>query len=716
MTKKEDMMKLSQEERTVLKTGKSKFKTLLLFVLFSEIISPQIPFKGFCKLNSFEVDSGFTKIFSFNYDLNEHSDLLIYNPTEKKSALFDGKSGLNFIQNNKFSFPLDISVIEPIILPNNMVDTYAFTSRKNRIFGIYKFSSSGKPTIVSQIKFGSYPENISVANINKGVTHEFLISGNSFDGLSILSLNNNKLKEKRILENRVFKNAQFIDINSDGYEDIAALNSIENKLHFLFNNSRGEYNELRVLNIDEDILSMNIFDFNYDGFKDIIISTKSYIKIYFGDATSSFGRTVRIQTSTSADKFIIGDFNHDGFFDINYLNIEEGIISTIFAKDFNLFHPEFIQKKEKGIVDIIPFFSKFVYGAAYINQNGQVHIISTVALLSDDQQLAIGIEPDLITSFDHIDNGIVDLAFTDNFDKKLKLIIRNNAGLPERLFSINLYEEHNKIAEFSNSNSIKTFYLYSIDKKIIESLEIDFEEFSFSRKFHYAEGAIKDLIINPDSKGEAELFILYSKNKNLNMQVITKTQINYNQKLYTNLTSNWFDPFLFYDDRFTVGYWQFESDFIELNYINFTDKDQKSVNRLKLNQKNSLVISKSNKNFKKESIKYSSLLSNEEEIFLVSGEDELKVYKTNYPKNGFRITDKNQLFFGKTNSIFIYDSGLQALTEFTPSKTSNQLFLSEKFKNLILNNYTIQKLDQRNYHLIFTNTKSGNIEIRQLSR
>lgn len=76
-------MKLSKEERTVLKTGKSKFKTFLLFVLLSEIISPQIPFKGFCKLNSFDVDSGYTKIFSFNYNQNEYSDLLIFNPAEK---------------------------------------------------------------------------------------------------------------------------------------------------------------------------------------------------------------------------------------------------------------------------------------------------------------------------------------------------------------------------------------------------------------------------------------------------------------------------------------------------------------------------------------------------------------------------------------------------------------------------------------------------------
>jgi len=709
-------MKLSQEERTVLKQGKSKFKTLLLLVLFSEFISPQIPFKGFCKLNSFEVDSGFTKIFSFNYDLNEHSDLLIYNPTEKRSALYDGKSGSKFILNSRFSFPIEISSIEPNILPNNKIENFAFTSRKNRSFGVCKFDLSGKPALVSQIKFNSYPENISTTNNNIDSSQEFLISGNSFDGLSIVSLKKNQLKEKRIVEKRVFKKALFIDIKSDGFEDIAALNSIENKLHLFFNNSRGDFNELRTLNLDEDVLSLNVFDIDYDQFKDIIISTKSSIKIYFGDATASFNRTSTFQTSYSADKFIIGDFNHDGFFDFNYLNIDEGIISTIFAKDFNLFYPEFIQKKEKGIVDIIPFFSKFVYGAAYLNELGEVNILSSVVSMSDDQQLAVGINPNLIISFDHTNNGIVDFAFTDKYDKKLKFVIRSNAGLPEKLFTVNLYEEHNSILEFSNSDFRKTFFLYSADKKIIESLEIDFEKFSFIRKFHYAEGPIKELIIKPDVKGDAELFILYSQNKILNLQVITKTEINYNQKIYTNLSSNWFDPFLFFDEKLTVGYWQFESDYLNLNFMNYTDKGWKPVNKLKIKQNNLLLISKSNQSSEKGSDKYSAVLSAGDEISLVTGSTDIKFFNSKTTQNGFRITDKNQLFFGKTNTIFIYNSNLKALTEFITAKTGSQLFISEKFNNLELSSYTIQKLDQRNYHLIFTDVKSGNIEIRQLSR
>lgn len=709
-------MKLSKEERTALKTGTSKFKTLLLFVLFPQIISPQIPFKGFCKLNSFSIDSGFTKIFSFNYDQDEHSDLLIFNPADKKVSVYDGKTGTDFTLKELVTLPNEISSIEPIIIPNKLIENFAFTSRKTRSFGIYKFKTSGRPVLVSQIKLNSYPENLSINYDINDLSQSFLLSGNSFDGLSIISNKKNILSEKKICSNRLFQNAQFIDLNSDGYEDIVALNSIENKLHLFYNNSRNEYNELRYISIDDDVLSMKIFDINYDQYKDIIVSTKSTIKIYFGDGTASFNKIVNVQTNYSADKFIIGDYNRDGFFDFNYLNVSEGIVATIFAKDFDVFYPEIIQIKENGIVDLIPFFSKFVYGAAYINLNGKVHILSSVASMSENQHLAIAVEPNLITSFDHIENGILDFVFTDEFDKKLKFIIRSSAGLPEKYFSVALYEEHNRIIEFSNSKSIKTFFLYCTDKKVIEAIEIDFEKYSFRRKIHYSEGPIQELITKLDANGNAELFILYSKSKDLNLQVISKTAINYNQKLYTNLSSSWINPFLFFDNNLIVGYWQYDSDFIKLNYLSFTENERIPITKLMLNKNNSLLISKSNSGLKNEGFKYSALLANKDKLIMAAGRNEPGLYSTIYNPNEFRIQDKNQLFFGKTNSIFVYNYSTSALVEFTPARTGNRLSVTEKIANVRLSNFIIQKLDQRNLHMISTNVNSGLIEIRQLSK
>ena len=406
-------MKLSQEERTVLKTGISKFKTLLLCILFTELITPQIPFKGFCRLNSFKVDSGYSNLFSLNYDLNEYSDLLVYNPFSKTAKLYDGKAGMDFTINKDIDLPVELSKIEPIILYNGMIESYAFTSRKSRSFGILKFSTQGKPSTINQLKFDYYPENISVS-YNKSLNdYDFLISGNSFNGLSVVSNKNKKLTEKKITDKTVFKDANFIDLNANGIDDIVALNSVNNKIHLFFRNSNGDFEDLRQISLDDNVLSIHVFYINYDSFKDIIVSTTKSIIIFFGDSYAAYDNTVSIPTFYQADKFVYGDFNHDGYFDFNYLNIEHGIIITILAKDFYSFYPEFIHKKEKGLIDLTPFFSKFVYGVAFLNQNGEVNILSKVSSISDDQQLAVAIEPDLICSFDLLKYAFIVFAYTD---------------------------------------------------------------------------------------------------------------------------------------------------------------------------------------------------------------------------------------------------------------------------------------------------------------
>ncbi len=210
---------------------------------------------------------------------------------------------------------------------------------------------------------------------------------------------------------------------------------------------------------------MQVFDINYDGFKDILIGTNKSIKIYFGDSFASFNNTSTIPTLYQPDKFVYGDFNRDGFFDFNYLNIENGIISTIFAKDFYTYYPEFIQRQENGLVDLIPFYSKFVYGTAYLNTSGKISILSKVNSMSDNQQFAVVVKPTLISTFDNSSNGIKDLVYKDNFDGSLKFIIRDVTGLPDKIFAVKLFEDNKTLVVVSKSKNIKVFFLYSYGKQ-----------------------------------------------------------------------------------------------------------------------------------------------------------------------------------------------------------------------------------------------------------
>lgn len=709
-------MKPLKDGRIDLKTGISKYNTLLLCVLLTEIITPQIPFKGFCKFNSFKIDSGYTNIFSFNYNQNEYADLLVYNPFNKSAKLLNGEPGNLFDVKKDISLPFEISNIEPLVIGNSLIETYAVTSRKSRCFGMIKFSNEGKTSVISQIKFDSYPENLSIADCNADGNQDFLISGNSFNGLSIVVNDKNQLKEKKIVERTAFKFAEFIDLNADGAEDIVALNSFDNKLHFFFNDTRGQFRDLRQVDLGGDVLSFHVFDMNYDHYEDIILSISNSIVILFGDPTAAYSKSIKINTSFQADEFTYGDYNRDGFFDINYIDKQKGYISTIFAKDFYSFYPEMIHKKTERITDVIPFFSKFIYGTAYLNKNGEVSVLSKVSSMSDDQQLAVAVEPDLITSFDYLNNGITDIAFTDRFDGEIKFILKDAAGMLDKLFSIKLYDEAKNLVVFSNSKTVKTYLLFNINNRLIESIKVNFEEFSFERIHIYAKGFIQDLIVIPDSKNDPQLFILYANNKNLNLEVLTDYQSKFISSYYEGLTSNWSNPFLTLSDKINIGYWQSDEKNLSLKFLSVKDNKFQPLTKIEINKNVQSIISKSNQDYNNSDFRYVSIISANDNLYLFKGEKSVDVFTNNSSLGDLRITEKNQLFFGKNNSIFIYDKNSKTLNEIRMSEYKNELVKKNLLSNINLNNYIVLDSDKRNNHLIFTDTKPGYIGIRQLPK
>ena len=706
------MMKLSRGERIGLVTGLSK--SFLLFIILSDFIFPQIPFKGFCRLTTFKVDSGYTRIFSLNYDKDEYADLLVYNPQELKASLYHGFNGLNFELKRNINFPLQPSRIEPIIGKNNMIEDFAFTSRKSRAFGIYKFTIQGNPELIHQIKFNSYPENISIADINGDDKPEFLLSGNSFDGLSIIQYDKSKLVEDKILQGKTFLNAQFMDLNSDDVKDIAALNSVDNTIHLLFNNGRGEFTELRTINLSDDALALRIFDLNYDTFPDIIVSTKSSIKIYFGDPTHSYQNVVSIETPSSADDFVIGDFNRDGYFDFNCLSKSDGKIFTIFAKDFTNYYTEFFHTQKDGNIDLIPFFSRFVYGSAFINKNGEVNILSKIISLSDEQTLAIGISPGIISKFDLTDNGIMDLMFIDNFDQAIKFIVRDASGLPEKLFSVHLSDDHQNILVFNNSKLKKTFYFYSYNKRMIEALEVDFQNFTFKRDFFYTDGPILNLVINPDNSGNAEIFVLYSKNLALNLEIFSKTFLRYNKRSYTGISSDWLSPSIISTKDILLGYWNFKNQYLNFYIVDINPNKYETSVKNRIEGGDYLIFSESNNDKNINNNTSESIVVGNEGIFVLNLRDEYKIYSQKPNKYELRITDKNQLFFDKTNSIFVNDRANKDFYRIKLVKSKNQLLVEKLFTDVDISNFIVTNLDQRNNHLIYTDGKQ--LSINQLPK
>ncbi len=180
------MKKRLSGEKIDLKIESNRISFLfLLFFLSSEIL-PQIPINGFCKLNSYQFSSGYSKIFSLNYNDDSYSDLILYNPSSNVVSLFAGEKNETFAEAKEFEFPFSVSNFIPIREKNNEIKKYAFTSRKNLTAGFCEFAQDGKPKVTHKYLFKSYPEKLSAADIDGDSNQEILISGPAFEGLSIL--------------------------------------------------------------------------------------------------------------------------------------------------------------------------------------------------------------------------------------------------------------------------------------------------------------------------------------------------------------------------------------------------------------------------------------------------------------------------------------------------------------------------------------------------
>lgn len=708
-------MKPFSAEKTGLKTGYFKLLLVSFFLFSPELIFPQIPFKGFAKLNSVNVDPGFTKIFSFNFNNDEYSDLLLFNPLQKNIQIYKGSSGAEFNSSLKISSPIEISNIEPVLNIDNKIEYYAVTSRRQRSFSFIKFNQSGTFSIKEKINFDTYPENLSVS-FNKLENHfEFLISGNSFRGLSIVSNKDKKLQSTELFLNKIFQNAKFIDLNSDGSDDIIAVDVINNQLHFIFRNLKGEFEDLRQLSFEDQLISISVFDINYDQFKDIIISTSSSIEILFGDAFSSFKKRSRIKTLYQADKIAIGDFNRDGFFDFNYLNKDNGIVATIFASDFTLYHPDMIHLKQESNTDLIPFFSKFIYGTAILSEKGEVKILSKVNSMSESQTLSLALMPGKVLTLDCLDNGISDLAFVDDFNSSLNIILRDASGLPDKFYSVSIYEIYENILVFNKSKSIKLFLLYTKGKRTIETIEIDCEKFSFNRRFIYASGLIEDIALKPDLNREAMIYVLYSKNSKLIFQQFINNSGKYESRTSRRLTNNFSNAFFVSLTYPTIGYYSMEDGdgFLNTAVLRRENLQFKKHYQFSKDYKSISTITSSNSSFDDRSFYSIITYANQQRIFTNNTVTD-DIYQFNSPEV-FRIKSKNHLFFGKNNSLFVYEKEKQNLTKLSFSNSGRVIDKAEKLSDIDIDNFIVMNFDQRNEHLVFTN-KYGTIEIRELPK
>lgn len=715
------MMKLLRGEKTGLKTELSAIKFLLVFLFPLFYTYSQVPINGFCKFNSYDVEPDCDGIFAANFNNDSYTDLILYSAHKKNIALYAGEQNGSFSLKKKSNIPFEISYIQNLTDRNKMPLGQIVISRKSRKLAIAKINNSGSVSFSNLTKLNSFPENISYSDANKDGLQEILVSGGAFEGLSLFVSTQQGYKEKKIIKKDCFSQAAFCDLNKDTYSDIAAFNLFSKKLVFYYNNSRGDFREVRNIQFDKPITQLQSVNIDFDSYHDLAFAKDKSINFIFGDSVSSYYSSMSVPTNYKPDKFIFGDFNKDGKLDIAYINIKESILSVIYAKNYREFYPEIICFKKEGIVNIIPYYSKFIDGFAVLSSKGKVYTVTKMTPILDDVQFTAGIKPTMLGYFDKENNGIYDVYFVDEKLGTLNFVLRNSTGIPVVFYPVKLYKIPDRIEVDNTDKSIKTFYCFSNDKKLIEIIKIDFNSYKTEHSSLYAPGGIKDLKVkrNPESN-TADIFVAYSKYNNLGFAQFQFKDFHYIISNNTELIKNVYDAKLSMGKNQLCYAWYWDNNKITLAKISLNNNFGR-VNLFSHDSKNISGIASLNGdilNLDKDFF-VSFLRDGESNSVLINSEKMTRLLKKSEVPELLAGQDIQKYYvgesrFNKLKKVYIYNPGQNAVYVLDFLKKGKNLIFTKLIDAENVTDFFIKNMSGKDYHIVYTDGAENNIRIKKL--
>ncbi len=703
-----------------LKNALNGVKPLLVFFLFSQSVFSQIPINGFCKYNCYKADSGFTNFMLINFNNDFYSDFILYNPAKKEVEIINGEEQGVLKEKKIFRIPVEITSIQP--LKNRRGPGYFFTNRKKLRAGVYELQPNGRPDLSNSLEFDSYPDYLSVGNVDGKGKNEILVSGSSFNGLSIIYQGDKELTEKKIVEGTSFSHSVLCDLNNDQFPDIAAYNVLKRRFDFFYNDSKGDFRKVRSIPFQEKITSLKSFDINLDSYSDLIFTSGKSFYVWYGDFRSSYENTTKIETLYKPDKYILGDFNKDGRIDLAYLNLEHSLVSVLFAKNDFEFYPEIIYLQQKELTDISPYYSKFIDGIAALSLDGNIHTVTKLTSFTDSVDISLGAMPGAVSFFDNQNNGITDFCFIDEYDKKIKFVLRNSGGIPANLFSYQLHENHGKIISENLSAGLKNYVCFSIDKKLIEIIRADFDSNKVKGIALYSPGPVKDLKLKRINENEYTIYFTYINNNNsLFVGAFNYKDFKFSFSEQLIDTGKFYDAALGMGDELVVYYWQKTEQNVllkEMRPLNLPGKANDIISfpltdSLKINSYAGDLLNMDKNVF------ISFITSPGDDYAVVAYRDFSSLIKSDKSLSDFRITSKNNLFFGETRF-----NGLKKLCIYFPEQSEvEKLEFINKGKNLsftqiadqaFIRNFFIKNMTSKNYHIVYSDTNKNCITIKRI--
>jgi FG-GAP-like repeat len=565
--KRGDLRKLYKEERSGLNLEVKICKILfLIFFLLPFKLYSQVPINNFCGYNSSQIDTGFNTILSYPDENNSQSRLLLYSKNRREIALYD------FTKKDKIELQNFLSlrtIPSNIIVLSKKNNTFIYSSRKARKVGVFKIVDNKKIFFTADIGFNSYPENLSVSDINNDGKNEALVSGNAFDGLSILFINNNKIFEKKIVQNSIYPRAIFADINNDSLSDIVGFNLLQNTLDFFYNQGDSTFYKARSIDLNSAINNLYALDINKDSYPDIIFSDDNSIHIIFGDFRNSYSNELTLNTDYTPDKLIFGDFNNDGKTDIAYLNYENGMVSIFFAKGTDDFYKEEIYVEKDNLRDIAVSGVKNEKALFGLAQDREFFSISSIKNFSNNSKVVLTPGPSKIFLFNY--NKTINYCLIDTTLRELKIVLSDLNSVPQTIYSLPLVQNEDNVLIHTLSANTFGFFCYNDDERLVEFYTINFQNKAINKRVVYTIDGINDLNVSSSQNKIVSIIYTYKLNNKFGVAELKNDNNKFQEQKIFELEGDLISSKILLGNEKVVYFWVRKGDNIRLNKKQLND-------------------------------------------------------------------------------------------------------------------------------------------------
>jgi hypothetical protein len=706
--------KLLGEEKPALKIDRIFSLSFFISLTFVSILTAQIPVNGFCGFREYVTRPNHTKVFTVDFTNDGWRDLIIIDRLEKKYSVqswekdkFTTPGGR--ITSTSFYDFRSMNVVDP------RSKMYGYISRKDREAGIVSFNNSGTANIQSKVKFDSYPSGIDVSDVNRNGKSELLVSGNNFQGLSLIIEEKKKLVETPIDSENLYSYSNFIDLDYDSYPDIAAVDLLKNSIIFFNNDRTGKFNKTRSIDVGEVIKEFSIADINSNGYNDLVFVNENGFEVLLGDSVSSFKNKLTIKTDGRPDKYTILDFNGDGYNDIAFINYFSGKLFVLFAKGANEFYPPIVYFQRNGIVDIVSYIDRGGRKLAALDGNGKIYIVDRLTEI-DDATIALAVSPSLVGTFNYLNDRRKEIFFIDDEQPRIVFLI-SAKRLFDTYYDYRLSQVHTNITVDETQRDRKTFYFYSEGERIIELLRINFQKMEFSKRILYASGPIYDLKITSDRlKDRQTIFVLPKEKGKLFIESFDFRDFRYLSSGTEEIADNVEKASLLFNVYKEIFHFESNSEKLFLKKSVFNRKVQSQDIIAEINIKENENPFMEVKSFEDEEINQNITAAwiqqkNNTELFLVNRNKTNKIILKDFcPDYG----TLHYLDGEKENSIFMYDRSKGKIKKVVINNSKRGIDIEDVFESKNINSYIVDKLNSKKEYLIYSDKSDNLIKLKNL--